>query len=337
MPFEYAAYGVVLQANRALPGLAPNETLSPVDLFFNEVEGPVNPLTKAAVRDHHMISDGSVSSIQRIWSVPQNKGEDLQLFYRSPTPGAADFLIEPAHRKIECRWAAPATLQDVTTLLVGTVFNYVLRVRGIVCLHACVINIGSKAVAIIGDKGAGKSTTAAVFARSGYPILSDDIGAISEQGGTWQVQPGYPRLRLWHSSLEALQIPHSGLTRVLTPMDKYYLDLSSANAFPSKNESAWRFQPTPLPLAAVYLIERNSELQSPVIEPLIGIEKLTTLVTHTTSHFAPLNQQQRKEEFNSVSRIALQVDVKRARYPDGMERLPELVDAIVRDVEASNT
>jgi hypothetical protein len=328
MPFDYAVYGLVLQANHPLPGLKLNESRLPTDLNFEEIESAVTAYEEIAVQDRNMISDGSISSIQRIWSVPKVDGQGIQLFYRSPTPGAADFFVDSQARKVECRRSAPATLQDVTTLLLGTVLNYVLRARGIVCLHACVINIGSKAVAVIGDKGTGKSTTAAAFARAGYPILSDDMGAISAQESGWLVHPGYPRLRLWRSTLEALQMPCSGLTPVLTPMDKYYFDLSSAS-----DHGPWLFQATPLPLTAIYLISRDTELTEPVVEPLSGIEKMTTLVTHTSSHFAPLNQNQRSAEFQALSRMGSTVPLSRVRYPSGIERLPELMSTIVGDVE----
>ena len=51
---------------------------------------------------------------------------------------------------------------------------------------------------------AGKSTTAAAFAKLGYPVLSDDLLALSDTGGTWVVEAGYPGLRLWPDSVGPL-------------------------------------------------------------------------------------------------------------------------------------
>ncbi len=54
-----------------------------------------------------------------------------------------------------------------------------LRLQGKICLHSSVIAVGEYALAIIGAKGAGKSTTAAALAKRGYPILADDIAVLT--------------------------------------------------------------------------------------------------------------------------------------------------------------
>ena len=91
-----------------------------------------------------------------------------------------------------------------------------LRVRGVVCLHASAVAINRRAIVFVGDAGAGKSTTAMAMGRLGYPIISDDIVPIYEDAGVTYAQPGYPRMRLRQPSLPML----SNLNPDLPPLPK---------------------------------------------------------------------------------------------------------------------
>jgi hypothetical protein len=51
-------------------------------------------------------------------------------------------------------------------------------------------------------QGAGKSMTAAGFVKLGYPLLTDDVAALSVACGRFHVSPGYPRLNLWSDAVE---------------------------------------------------------------------------------------------------------------------------------------
>jgi len=66
-----------------------------------------------------------------------------------------------------CGSARPLTAEDATTYLLGPVLGFVPRRLGITCLHASAVLVGGRAVALAGPPGAGKSTTAAEFARAG--------------------------------------------------------------------------------------------------------------------------------------------------------------------------
>jgi hypothetical protein len=70
------------------------------------------------------------------------------------------------------------------------VLAFLLRLRGVLCLHAAVVVIGGRAVAIAGPPGAGKSTIAMALAHRGHAILTDDVAAVVWQGGRPGVEPG---------------------------------------------------------------------------------------------------------------------------------------------------
>ena len=86
----------------------------------------------------------------------------------------------------------------------GPFWGLLLRFRGVTCLHASAVAIGGSVIAFVGAEGAGKSTTAAAFARAGYAAVSDDVVALVERKGDFFVSPSYPHLCLWPESVEML-------------------------------------------------------------------------------------------------------------------------------------
>jgi hypothetical protein len=106
------------------------------------------------------------------------------------------FAVDRSGREVWMDWPETSSLEDAATYLMGPVMGFVLRLRGLVSLHASAIAVGDRAIALVGEGGAGKSTTAAAFACLGYAVLSEDLVPLADQGNRFFVQPGYPRVNL---------------------------------------------------------------------------------------------------------------------------------------------
>ena len=169
-------------------------------------------------------------------------------YYRLLYSDGTEFIVDRTGTRIWATWPDTLTLEDMATYLLGPVLGFVLRLRGITCLHASAVAIGDQAIAFLGTAGAGKSTAAVAFAERGYPALSDDVAALSDQEHTFFVQPGYPLLRLWPSTIATLYGPMDTLPRLTPTWDKRYLDLT---------QNGYRFQQEPLPLAAIYILDER--------------------------------------------------------------------------------
>ena len=94
--------------------------------------------------------------------------------------------------------------------------------RGELALHAGVVAIDGGAVAFCGPSSAGKSTSAAWFARRGYPVVSDDLCRVAMGPGSLPcVWASTPRLKL---SAEALRTsrPPSAHAMPRDPADGKY-------------------------------------------------------------------------------------------------------------------
>ena len=230
------------------------------------------------------------------------------------------------------RWSddAPVKLaRDVVGLLAGPVLGGVLRLRGTISLHASVVEIASRAVVLVGHRGAGKSTLAAAMAQEGHPILSDDVAAVTEDGGHWVVEPGYPCLRLKTSAFETLDPapPNAGLA--ISGLEKRYVALSDA-----PDARCWRFQPRPLPLGTILELRRDPEVAAPSFERVDGAERLTLLLDHRRTGLGDLDRAAQDRELRQLARLGTDVPVWRVSYPDRLEDLSAtqalLVDRIQR-------
>jgi len=215
-----------------------------------------------------------------------------------------------------------ATVEDTATYLLGPVLGFLLRLRGVTCLHASAVAIAGRGVALVGPSGAGKSSTAAAFARLGYPVLAEDVVALRDHGDYFEVQPAYPRVRLWQEAVTGLFGSADALPRITHNWDKQYLDLKGPG---------YRFQYEALPLAAIYFLgPRDSDPALPVIQPVNPSAGLMSLVSDT---FATnlLDKSMRAGEFELLGRLVGSVPLRQVNPEADMAKLPALCEAISAD------
>src|SRR3989442_2366615 len=125
-------------------------------------------------------------------------------YFRFVYADGSTFILDRSTTRLWATWPDSSSLQDTAVFLLGPVLGFVLRSRGTVCLHASAVAIGRVAIVLVGIGGAGKSTTAAAFARQGYAVLSDDVAPMQPHADAYFVRPGYPRLCLWPESVSLL-------------------------------------------------------------------------------------------------------------------------------------
>lgn len=237
-------------------------------------------------------------------------------------------LINRQGTQVWAEGPASVPLEDTATYILGPVLGFVLRLRGTLCLHASAVNIDGQAITFLGPPGAGKSTTAARFANLGYPALTDDVTALREQACVFMVQPGYPRLNLWPDASETLYGSADALPLITPTWDKLYLDLLTEN---------YNFQQVPLPFAAIYILDaRSSDSSAPFIEPVNAAEGLMALVANTSTNYL-LDAAMRKQEFESLSRLVQQVDIRRVTPHADPALLPQLCELILDDIRTLKT
>jgi len=322
--FRYTAYGLTLEANRPLPGLIPASAHdAPVDVWVDLMRESESPLPSPEVE--------AVSSGLNVLS--KADGTYFHLWFRGE--GQLDFEVNSEGTHIRASWDR-SVIEEVTALLLGPVLGCALRLRGILCLHACVVRIGQQAIAIVGETGAGKSTMAAALARRGHPILSDDIAVLDDRRDRLLVQPGYPRVRLWPKSIKALYGSEVDLARVFSFSEKRFVNLSDSSS-ETAGETGWQFHNESLPLAAIYILGKRQPFLAETanaarkIEPIPPAMAVMMLMAQRSAIHLKLDMEKQGREFAGISRVAATVPVRKVTPRDSLEALPQLCDAILED------
>ena len=218
------------------------------------------------------------------------------------TPTASEFFVDRQGRAVWATWPDSLTLEDAAIYLLGPVLGLVLRLADITCLHASAVTVGDRAIAFVGPPNAGKSTTAAAFARMDHPVLTDDIVALApNRDEIPRVLPAYPHLRLWPDSVALLYGSEEALPRLTPTWDKRALDLT---------QNGYRFEQRTLPLAAIYVLAGRSPDAEPSIQELRGRECLLTLLANTYVGYL-LDAAMRAQEFEALGQLVRSVPVRR--------------------------
>jgi hypothetical protein len=164
-------------------------------------------------------------------------------------------------------------MREVRLFLLGTAWGVLCYQRGILALHASVVEVTGEAVAFCGVSGAGKSTMAAWLMDQGYPLIADDLCRFDISGTRPGVYPAAPRLKLWRDALEHFNRDTGDLERDHFRMDKYHLPVTNGHTGQpvARRES-------PIPLRAVYLLSWGE----PEIARLKGLNALYALIQAAT-------------------------------------------------------
>jgi hypothetical protein len=315
-------YGARLVSNLPLPGLTFSGGSEPVTIqvHLNEKADFSSRFSTSLGAIFYSSLNSELTGGSNLHAGVLNGGAYYGFFYND----GPRFAIDRQGREIWGDFPDGYSLEDVCTYLIGQILNFALLLRGGTALHASSIAVGNSAIAVMGMPGAGKSTTAAAFARLGYPILSDDVAVLTEKGTRFIVQPGYPRVNLWPDSVRSLFGSEDELPFITPTWGKRFLPL---------DRDGYRFQSDPLPLSAVYMLDEREELlAAPVIEELTGAKALMILAGNTYLNFL-LNADMRRREFEVLGRVAASVHVRRVHPAADPSKIFDLCETIAADAD----
>jgi hypothetical protein len=315
---EYVAYGLRLTSNLPIAGLSPCSSIDSPDVQVKLGTLPESNSSNGGLKLRY----SSPSSYQtgepdvQIWDV--HNGEFLRVLYRD----GVEFWLDRHFTTLWAYWPTGSSLQDTLSYLVGPILGLLLRLRGIVCLHASSVSINDRAVVFLGSEGAGKSTTAAALAQRGYAVLSDDIVALVEGRHEFQTLPAYPRVNLWPDSVSLLYGSPDALPVVSLGWDKRCLNLGEAEGT--------KFEERPLPLGAIYVLGESAGGSEKGVEVVSQKTALMMLVANTyASNF--LDATQRAAEFEILSRVVATVPVRKIVRGKSIAEVEPFCAAIQRD------
>lgn len=214
----------------------------------------------------------------------------------------------------------PALVSD---MIVNHGMALILHQRGHFVLHASSVEVDGGAVAFAGDSGLGKSTTAAMFDQQGDRVLSDDVVALDTLAPRPALLPAFPQVKLLPDAVASLY----GVSDALPPQ----FEDSAKRVYRPDSD----FPQTPLPLKAIYLLERGDRTE---IQPIPARQALFELFPH--SYIARQVKMfgvdllkgtgTEAKHFSNIARVAGSVPIRRLRRsfaPGELAALPQLIRA----------
>lgn len=324
MHFRYHAYGLNIASNRHITGLfaqafdAPDLTIAfrPADNLLTDLLNAQEWHTRYRLADAFAYS--TLTETTGVW-------HRLWYFDNGHT---IEFLIDPDLRHASVFWSPRAPYQDVMVLTRTNLLGSLVRLRGILGLHADVLAVHDRGIAIMGVSGAGKSTTTAALSTRGCAILSDDVAVLHETEGEFLALPTAMQLRLWRPSADKLQLQADALPRVFARSEKRLILLDAHPHAPH------RFHSQPLPLAAIYLLTpRDAARAAASVRALSPSAGFLALSQNSINDFL-VNRAQRTREFQTLGRLAARVPVREILRPDSLDLLPQVVDTMLEDVKS---
>ncbi len=191
--------------------------------------------------------------------------------------------------------------------LVGTVMAILLYQRGLLVLHANVVEVDGWAVGFVGMSGAGKSSTGAALYQRGHRIIADDVMAVQLDRHNVSVFPGFPQIKLSLEAANSLGYAQESLF-VLHPLEEKR-GCRVTSEFPT----------TPLPLRCIYLLSEGTTLD---IEPIAPQQSVIELLPHSVPTRWLISGD--ASHFYQCANLAKTIPIYRLKRPRSLELLPEL-------------
>ena len=237
---SYRCYGLIIHSCLPLPELTPAEGKADVVVREGELPTPSNEEFEDDRYFHATPEDASLS-----WR------------------GVADFVVRGG-REIVFQTAGDLEASWFRQFLLGPVMGVLLHQRGLLVLHGSAIEIDGNAVAIVGLKGQGKSTTAAGLHQRGYDLIADDIVAIDMTNPESPlVLPGIPQIKLWPDSVAAFEMNPSCMSLLHSELEKRAQRVTVVS------------EQSPKPLNGLYILDQGEAHQ---IETLPMMEAFSAIV-----------------------------------------------------------
>src|SRR5439155_1144081 len=165
--------------------------------------------------------------------------------------------------------------------------------------HASAIQVGDKAIALVGNARAGKSTTAAQFARLGYNVMTEDIAPLSLDDEAIAVSSGPAEIALRPDAVTLLYGSADALPRFSDTWEKRRLDLAAIGAFSVRS----------LPLGAVYILTNRAMPGAPCVESISTGQAIVELLANVYANRL-FHHELRVRELDTLHHLVGAVPVK---------------------------
>jgi aryl sulfotransferase len=211
---------------------------------------------------------------------------------------------------------------DPSWMLQGWGVTLTMLQRGLLSLHAAVVDVAGRVVCIAGDRGAGKSTTAMGLRARGHRLLVDDVALVSvapsDDGPPRAVVLPYARnVHLLPDAVEALGLDPAALSTLAG----------------GRGKAAFRPEPPPSGprvVDHVVVLSRDGSGPGPECRAVTGADRLVLLREHTDRDGIAPRVLGPRRYFEAVAALATAVPVTQLVRPDGGPCRDQVLDLVER-------
>ena len=281
-PYYYDIFGMHLSAPVLIPGflpVSPQPGVASIEIRFGNVPGSISAVE---------YSDEAVqaSSMECLFELP----------------GRLRFYVNPKEQ-IFAEKAEGMETSAFWGFLLGVSLSVIGLRRGYVPLHASAVSADGTAVALAGQSGSGKSTTAAALIALGYQPHADDLCLTRMGAGDAPtIGQGPAELRLWDEAVGVLAWPESGRSA--------YVDNTSKAVYRLPPLSA-----SDLTLRRIYALEFTDDTVRHGIHRLRGFDAMKILMGCLRVRPGLITPGLQQRLFENLARIVGEVEVFRFSRP----------------------
>ena len=305
----YCAFGLTFRSEVVLPELAEvrleSDTAYDVDIVLTSAGRSLPDLEDGLIFDLHQEGDHYMA-----W------------------PDVAAFRIRGTTR-IEVQPYPNAPPAYLAFPLLGPVLGFLLHLRGQLVLHGSGIDVNGGAALFVGDKMAGKSTTAAAFIKNGHSLLTDDLLAIDLSDRTApKVLPAFSQLKLSDEASDAIALPAAEkLPLVFEGFAKHQHRLTGS------------FSRQDVPVGHIYVLNRIPDAHAaPKLNPVRGVAALQAIARFAyVGRFgrAAFPEGAHAPHLERCAILASKCKVWQLDVPANLARIDEVVSLVERDFKVS--
>jgi hypothetical protein len=209
--------------------------------------------------------------------------------------------------------ATDATLRH---LVLDQALPLILAAQGHLVVHASAVLLEGRAILLVGETGAGKSTLAARLGSLGAVVLADDGVVLQEGSAGLEVIPSYAGLRLYEDSAAAAEC----LGAEIGPLAEY----SAKRRFAVPRDA--QSPRGPLGLGPVYVIDAGDE-GTLHIAPLSRRDATVALLHH--AYRADLaDKSALRAQFDTLSAWSSRFGGWRVRFPRRLDEVARVAAAL---------
>lgn len=234
--------------------------------------------------------------------------------------GLYEFLVHPSGTCVEYRPLADGTPSILQNFLFGQTLSFALIRQNVEPVHAAVVDVGGRAVALLGDCTYGKSTLAAAMLRAGCRLVSDDLLVVRGSHGQLVARPGTGRIKLHPDSAHAVLGESGEGVRLMPGAEKRVFRLAPALV-----------QAADVPLHAFLVLpspDERAACDRIGIRRIGGPDLFRELVRNTFVRYVDDGTRLR-QNFSWNAQLAAAIPGYRLGYPPGLDRLPGVARTVM--------